>query len=383
MKTILVSLVSDQTIPNILAIHHFKPDALLFLTTAEMERKNKVSAIAETLHRLGLPYDQTNMSSIEIFEDSILDCQQKLEKWIEDKKDAKFVINLTGGTKIMSIAAYDYFKDYHSEMLYIPIPNNHYIIPFPKKLPHKPVELELRLGVTQYVTAYGLQVKNEKSLQQHADTAEARKTKTTWLANNYAALAPTLTWLWAELRLHRNKTKCDLNVSRTAQSSMEQEFFAKFSFSSHGATVTKTLTRSEILYFTGGWLEEFCFNELRQQKGNLIDDIVLGIKLQNQAGSANEFDVMFTRNNALYYVECKSLTQQNDKEVEVLYKIGALQGNFGLRVKSFLVSTSPHLLENGELKDAIKARAEQFNTTVILPDQFVRCGKIIAEKIQE
>jgi hypothetical protein len=25
MKTILVSLVSDQTIPNILAIHHIKP----------------------------------------------------------------------------------------------------------------------------------------------------------------------------------------------------------------------------------------------------------------------------------------------------------------------------------------------------------------------
>jgi hypothetical protein len=41
MKTILISLVSDQTIPNILAIHYFNPDELLFISTMEMEKKRK------------------------------------------------------------------------------------------------------------------------------------------------------------------------------------------------------------------------------------------------------------------------------------------------------------------------------------------------------
>ena len=41
MKTILISLVSDHTIPNILAIHHFKPDDLLFISTTAMEKKSK------------------------------------------------------------------------------------------------------------------------------------------------------------------------------------------------------------------------------------------------------------------------------------------------------------------------------------------------------
>lgn len=53
MKTILVSLVSDQTIPNILAIHHFRPDELLFVTTEMMEKKRKTASIMETLRLLG------------------------------------------------------------------------------------------------------------------------------------------------------------------------------------------------------------------------------------------------------------------------------------------------------------------------------------------
>lgn len=383
MKTILVSLVSDQTIPNILAIHCFNPDALLFLTTIEMEKKKKVSAITETLKKLNLPYDDTNTSCITILEDSILDCHQKLDEWIKGKEKANFVINLTCGTKIMSIAAYDYFKDYQSEMLYIPIPNNHYIIPFPKKLPHEPVELTLRLRVIDYVTAYGLKVVNENRLGVHQEAAAAREEKTLWLAHHYNSLAEMLTWLWTALRPHRNEQEYCLNEKRVASPEDEKEFFKKFSFSVQQDTVSKKLTRSEIIYFTGGWLEEFCFNELLKYKGKCIDDAVLGIELQNQQNGTNEFDMMFTRDNALYYVECKSLTQQNDKDADVLYKIGALQREFGLKVESFLVSTSPHILKGDELKPSIKARAEQFNTTVIKRDEFVNCAAIITEKIEK
>jgi hypothetical protein len=52
MKTILVSLVSDQTIPNILAIHHIKPDELLFITTKDMEKKQKIQSKRVSAHLL-------------------------------------------------------------------------------------------------------------------------------------------------------------------------------------------------------------------------------------------------------------------------------------------------------------------------------------------
>src|SRR3989304_2726824 len=116
MTTILVSLISDQTIPNILAIEHFKPDELLFVTTEEMERKNKVPAIMSTLDRLGLKYADRS-SKITVQEDSILDCHREMDRWIQEREDAEFIINLTCGTRIMSIAAHEFFKDYSSKMV--------------------------------------------------------------------------------------------------------------------------------------------------------------------------------------------------------------------------------------------------------------------------
>ncbi|WP_419470278.1 hypothetical protein [Candidatus Kuenenia sp.] len=56
MKQMLVSLVSEQTIPNILAIHHFRPNELLFISTKVMEYKGKTSAILNTPDMLGLKY---------------------------------------------------------------------------------------------------------------------------------------------------------------------------------------------------------------------------------------------------------------------------------------------------------------------------------------
>lgn len=41
MLNIHVCLISDQTIPNILSIAHFKPDEVLFVSTEEMEKKKK------------------------------------------------------------------------------------------------------------------------------------------------------------------------------------------------------------------------------------------------------------------------------------------------------------------------------------------------------
>ena len=78
MKKVLVSLVSDQTIPNILAIHHFRPDGLLFITTEEMEKRGKFKAIMETLRMLGLDYPETCVQKLLVKEDSILDCHRNI-----------------------------------------------------------------------------------------------------------------------------------------------------------------------------------------------------------------------------------------------------------------------------------------------------------------
>ncbi len=155
----------------------------------------------------------------------------------------------------------------------------------------------------------------------------------------------------------------------------------KLRFSQDSISVSKRLNRSEIRYWTGGWLEEFCFNGVSDLVGKGIDNVVINLKLKKEQNE-NEFDVMFTKDNALYFVECKSLDQEKDKETDILYKIGALQKEFGLRIESFLVSTSPHILKDGEIKLSLQSRAEQFKTTIIPPSEVMNFKNFIVQKLK-
>lgn len=363
MKTILISLVSDQTIPNILAIHHFKPDELLFISTKEMEKKNKISAILTILDRLDLEYKS---DSVVVREDSILDCHKKISEWIEGKEDAEFVVNLTGGNKIMSIAAYEFFKDYSSKMIYIPIPKNEFIVPFPKKRPGEPVKLDLRLSVIEYLTAYGLTVVNESHLKRYREEAIKRRDLSEWIAENYDNLKNLLKWLCGILRNHRSDKQFILKEDFLGASSEEKQLLSKLNFSYDAGSVLKKIDKSEINYLTGGWLEEFCFVKVSELVGQGIDDAAIGLQIKNRLGMDNEFDIMLTKDNALYFIECKSLDQKEDKKTDALYKIGALQKGLGLKIESFLVTTSPNILgKDGTIKKSIEERAEQFKTTIV------------------
>ncbi|RLE45712.1 hypothetical protein DRJ25_05230, partial [Candidatus Woesearchaeota archaeon] len=162
----------------------------------------------------------------------------------------------------------------------------------------------------------------------------------------------------------------------------EKQLLSRLNFACNKGTVSKEIDKSEINYLTGGWLEEFCFASVSALLGKGIDDAVIGLQLRNSQGGNNEFDIMFTKDNALYFIECKSLDQHEDKKADALYKIGALQKEFGLRVESFFVTTSPYILKNGEIIGSIRARAEQFKTIVISPPEVSQFGEILKRNLK-
>lgn len=381
MSHIHVCLVSEQTVPNIMGIWHFRPDDLLFVSTEKMESNKTVEHILQTLSYIGMDF-KDRYQKIVVKEDSLLDCKKKLDEWIAGKESAEFTVNLTGGTKIMSIAAYEYFKDYGSSMGYIPIGRNDFITIFPKKTKNAIDQISLRLSVHAYLTAYGLKVINLKRLASNHAEALSRKKLSEWIIKNYHEVKPLLERFSEKLRKHRDdKDGYLLTTSYSPRTNQEIELLANIGFAKDKDGYTKQLSQSEIIYLTGGWLEELCYNELLQFKGSGIDDIVIGVIAEKQ-GNKNEFDVMFTKDNALYTIECKSLDQGDDPRAEALYKIAALQKEFGLRVESFFVSTSPHILKDGKLKPSIQARAEQFNTTVIKPSDVINLAQIVAGKLK-
>jgi len=131
--TTMVSLVSKETVPNILGIWHFQPERLLFVSTEKMENAGKSSAIVDTANlRLEQTYQPgKNVEVLTVDETSPAECLRKLDDWIRGKESHSFIVNLTGGTKIMSIAVFEFFKNYRNEMIYIPFGKMNLLSCFP------------------------------------------------------------------------------------------------------------------------------------------------------------------------------------------------------------------------------------------------------------
>ena len=324
----------DQTIPNILAIEAFRPEELLLISTRRMEAKGKSEHILNCLSYRGLNFRSLHRI-LTVAENSLIDCRRALESWVQGKEDSDFVVNLTGGTKIMSIAAYEFFKEYNCEMIYIPIGCNDYVRVFPRRGSQQPVPLAQRFKVAGYLKAYGLTSLNTRHLPGMANEALSRQALSTWITTNYFNLKNLLAFFSESLRSHRDDKWFFFNGTFAGATEDEKKLLERMGFSVRGNELEKELTKSEIQFLTGGWLEEYCFTTVYSFVGHGIDDAVIGIQIKNPNGTDNEFDILFTCGNALYTVECKSLDQEADRFFREKWTNPFPDGLFWLSLNAF------------------------------------------------
>jgi len=375
MKTCLVSLVSDQTIPNILVALHFRPEFLLFLTSEQMERRHKSQAILETLKLRGLDYFDAH-HKIEVIEDSIIDLQTKVSRWVDKTvEEFQFTVNLTGGTKMMSVAAYDLFTDFGSTMVYVPINKNEFLTPFPKRRPPAPVPLSDRLTVPEYLTAYGIRIDNQNRLAEYAELAYSRQELTRFIYDNFRELSPLLDRLGRFLRNIPEKKldkPYDFKVSFDQQNQPQERLLQDMGFVCQGSAIAKSLTRSDWKYLRGGWLEERLFLAVKEGVPQATD-IQMGVVFKDREDNKNELDVLFTHENVLHLVECKSTGGAEGGEelvggtvTDFLYKLGAMRQQFGLTPKALLATTDASIFTpEGKVKEHHVNRARQFRGEIV------------------
>jgi len=79
MSKLLISIVSDQTIPNIIFIKEFSGfDSYYFITTKAMENKGKCDSIIKSSH-----LDENICKKIVVIEDDIEDVIKRLKNEFE------------------------------------------------------------------------------------------------------------------------------------------------------------------------------------------------------------------------------------------------------------------------------------------------------------
>lgn len=162
MKKVLVSILSDHLVPNYLFIKEMRGqyNELLFIGTPYTESK----AIATHLEN-ALENRKSNIKKVILESDQYQEGVQSLEN-ISLPNDVQYIVNLTGGTKIMSLIVYDFFRKLNSSFYYIPIGKNTYC-----NIEEENIHaLQYRISLREYFTLYGLNYECDNALLKEAQT---------------------------------------------------------------------------------------------------------------------------------------------------------------------------------------------------------------------
>lgn len=296
MSKTLVSIVSRHNVPNYLFIKHMSKNDIkkhIFVSTQKMAENEKWLADS-----VGADNIEALQSIKLIDEDDYAANVKALETAIAPEADEEFVVNLTGGTKGMSLAVHFVFSKFNSKFFTV-TQNSSNVYDFQVGCRKKLTET---ISLEKYLALYGISIQSKGVPSKEED------------ANNiFRQLAAK--------GFDKNKVEMLKNAHEHKNPQIKS-------------------------YRSGGWFENFSYFKIKRDYDIPDEAIAQGVKVVKSTSTAisdevkganndNEIDVLFVKDNTLYTVECK--VGLDKKEIgECEYKAAAIAQYLGFQVKSYI-----------------------------------------------
>ena len=290
MSKTIVSILSDHLLPNFLFLKEMEGQYsdLLFVSTPQMEMQEKAMHLEVALGR-----KEGSVRRIVVANDNYKEILDALRAE-QLSGSVEYVVNITGGTKTMSLAVHEYFCQFNASFVYVPIGKNNYYA-FSTDQTHS---LDYRVSLNEYFTLYGLAYDYDNDL-----ICDAQRP-----FNLFNEQKMSNFYLTEELRYAQKAPRPELRR-----------------------------------YLGGEWFEEYVYLRIKRDFKLRDEDIAKSVKICRLSSTSNdnELDVVFVKDNALYVIECKVSMTGYGKEPksvvdEYLYKLAAISKDFGLRVNSYI-----------------------------------------------
>ena len=357
---LVVCLVSEQTIPNVQFLKWYftckepiEEVDLLLVTTKEMEKSGTSDKIANTAKKFKHSCQVYLPISVEEYD--VQDIKNKLGTFFKEHRYEKVVANITGGTKIMSLAVYQYITEMKDSVVYYKPYKKGQDLPLKQLFPEQKTESDdVSLNLDEYLSALGLDYEpnDEKSFQNYSFNRELYKClrKNSNGLRFFTALNTKNedeTW---------NLCKMDVLPNNCYKS---DEIFAK-NIVQYLKMDPERLPKNFKYYILGGWFEQFVYQYVRNKFQLPDSQIALNIKVKQ---TNNEYDVMYVYENKLHVIECKAFLQESnkisDKITEALYKLKALKDSLGLASQEYFYTTTK------KVSEAMFKRAKDLKITIV------------------
>ena len=366
MSKTIVSIISAQTIPNVLFIKEMykEGDKLMFIASRIME--SKINWIVNAINIPNVA-QTTNI----VFENN--DDEERWDIMCNKIKsylstDEKYFVNLTGGTKYMDFAVSEVFEKYDSTIYYIPYPKNYILTP----RSHDNILIKTRLLVADYLTAYNIPFKCKEITQSKDYTSSFYDLYVNGNLSDEGKI------ILEKLRAYRNGKGSkgnpfsikELETREDTEKKPRIDGLLSFLNRANFPIRNNELSKHDIQFLTGGWFEEYVFHLIKAKISP--DDIQIGVEIQkSESTNINDLDVVFTKGNKLYVIECKTGVGSEGLFNQIVYKASALKEKLlGLSAKSYIFSLNP------PIDDRLKSTAVNMGTNYIDLSDFTDSGKM-------
>lgn len=366
-ETVLINLLSEQLLPNFIAVLQENPDRVLALCTPEFQKDVERFEEASGVRHQVVPVDAYNLEGV----------RQRVALHIETMSaDARVLINFTGGTKIMALAAVfaglAARRQRHIELLYVETtgsridrfgfdPEGHF-----QPLPPREIDIHVPFGA--YARLHGEPIKPgyltavPPEISRRLPAAEA-------------LLGHVCDGFFKRL-------KGAFQTNARGRSEPRPEFAADFPCEGGRGRVEWTPEGGVLAlpggkcfeapgpdagrFFCGGWLEEYCFARLADEslpEGTSFRQVLSRVTLEIRPESLRdpnlklkdktELDVVVCDGVRAAIIECKS----GEVRAEDLHRLSAitryLLGSHGVAV---LAARFPLTAKEREIAEANKIR---------------------------
>lgn len=358
MSHVHVCLVSGQPIPNLTTALQFTPDTVYLLSTEDMLKE--ANRLEKVIKQKGIevktkkikPYDINNVISV-------------CEDLIKEHQNYEVTLNITGGTKIGTLGTFQTFYYGDKSIFYVNTHDNEIIKVSPDE---EKIPINVNISIKDYLAVYGFNisgyVKDDRYIYD-------RK----YITETLVQLAINRQELIGEIngKISKDIDKAvypikinfrdDKDMIKLCSILQEKGIVQR----SHQSTIYIP-DRETADYLRGFWFEEYVYMTAKSLE---VNEVKLNVEGQwdttGKYTPINEFDVMISKGNRLFYISCKTAnldrhTDETEESIgkECLYELDALgDRSLGLFGKKMLCSARP--VKN----DYVKKRAEVMGIKLI------------------
>lgn len=352
-------LVSEQAVPNLLPVldERWRPKRVVLAVSEPM--KDKADSLAKVIKRRCPGIQVGRLDLTDAFEYDKL--SNDFLNFLVDQEGIDVALNVTGGTKMMAVAAQEVFRENKRPVFYVNVATDE-VIQIGQSGHSDPLSADMK--VQDLLDSHGYSMTSVQRPQVSADDRDLCARLIDHVKSDGIGLG-MLNWL-AGSDQARNRLQVSLSDRDRDSQSLARviDLFKdakRLQFDGHAISFPNEASRQ---FVNGGWLELHAYQVLSNLRGEKsgITDVAMSVVIEHPDGrTCNELDVACLIRNTLHIVECKTanLAQEgvsgDDKATEAIYKLEALSKIGGLRTKAMIVDYRGALASVRANRDRAKA----------------------------